>query len=308
MKLFAASAAWRPLFILLATVFLLGSTADFGRAQTTDAASTSLPAGEWNRFRLKDGEFSVLLPAPPALSSYKREYRLRPSDRHLYHNIGAYYGGAAYLIQVFETKQSLDEFIESLGVASKSQFRRTLKMPGVEGKEYTFENATLRSLTQVLFSKNRTYVFSAHSSTLGNPDINLPKFFESISFERSSEGNVIAEGPSEAQLVVSPAVSTEAASQPFSGREVTQKARVFSKPQPTYTDAARASQTMGTVVLRCVFSASGEVINIRVVSGLPDGLTERAIGAARQIKFIPPVKDGRFVSMWIQLEYNFNLY
>jgi hypothetical protein len=26
------------------------------------------------------------------------------------------------------------------------------------------------------------------------------------------------------------------------------------------------------------------------------------------LKFIPAVKDGRFVSMWIQLEYNFNLY
>jgi TonB family protein len=307
-KLFATSAAWRQLFILIPLVFLLGSIADFGRAQTTDAASTSRPAGEWNRFRLKDGEFSVLLPAPPALSSYKRESRLRPTDRHLHQNIGAYYDGAAYLVQVFETAQSLDEFIESLGVASKRQFKRSLKMPGVEGKEYAFEDTTFRSLTQVLVSKNRAYVFAASSSTLGNPDINLPKFFESISFEGSSEGNVIAEGPSEAQLIASPSVSTEAVSQPFSGREVTQKARVISKPQPTYTDAARASQTAGTVVLRGIFSASGEVVNIRVVSGLPDGLTERAIGAARQIKFIPPVKDGRFVSMWIQLEYNFNLY
>jgi hypothetical protein len=50
------------------------------------------------------------------------------------------------------------------------------------------------------------------------------------------------------------------------------------------------------------------VAKIRVVSGLPFGLTERAYAAARQIKFIPAVRDGRFVSMRIQLEYNFNLY
>lgn len=32
------------------------------------------------------------------------------------------------------------------------------------------------------------------------------------------------------------------------------------------------------------------------------------IDAAKTIRFIPAIKDGRFVSMWIQLEYNFNLY
>ncbi len=47
---------------------------------------------------------------------------------------------------------------------------------------------------------------------------------------------------------------------------------------------------------------------ITAVSGLPYGLTERAIAAARQIKFVPATKDGRPVSMYIQLEYNFNLY
>lgn len=307
MKLFARRKACRPLFILLSLAFLLVAIVGVSRGQTTDAAAAR-PAGEWNRFRLKDGEFSVLLPAPPALSSYKREYKLGSSGRHLHHIIGAYYGGTAYLIRVFETKQSLDEFIESLGVPSNSQFKRSLKTPGAAGKEYAFEDATLTGLTQFLASKNRTYVFSAYSSTLGTPDINLPKFFESISFDSSTEGNVIAEGSSEAQSIAASAVTTEAASQTFSGREVTQKARVISKPEPVYTDAARASQTMGTVVLRAIFSATGEVTNIRTASGLPDGLTERAIGAARQIKFIPAVRDGRFVSMWIQLEYRFNLY
>jgi hypothetical protein len=37
-------------------------------------------------------------------------------------------------------------------------------------------------------------------------------------------------------------------------------------------------------------------------------LTERAIAAARQIKFSPATKDGHAVSMYIELQYNFNLY
>jgi TonB family protein len=94
----------------------------------------------------------------------------------------------------------------------------------------------------------------------------------------------------------------------FNGREVTSKARVLSKPEPTYTEAARKNQITGTVILRAVFSSSGSVTNIHAVSGLPDGLTERAIAAAKQIRFSPATKDGRPVSMWMQLEYNFNLY
>ena len=94
----------------------------------------------------------------------------------------------------------------------------------------------------------------------------------------------------------------------FSGKDVNQKARVLSKPEPTYTEEARKNQITGTVVLRAVFTSGGQVSNIRAVSGLPYGLTERAIAAARLIKFLPATKDGHPVSMYIQLEYNFNLY
>ena len=52
---------------------------------------------------------------------------------------------------------------------------------------------------------------------------------------------------------------------------------------------------------------SGEVTNIQVLVGLPYGMTERAIDAARGIKFVPATKDGTPVSMWMQLEYIFYL-
>ena len=94
----------------------------------------------------------------------------------------------------------------------------------------------------------------------------------------------------------------------FSGKEVTSKAKVLSKPEPTYTESARKNQITGTVVLRAVFSSSGQVTNIHAVSGLPDGLTERAIAAAKSIRFVPATKDGHAVSMWMELQYNFNLY
>jgi TonB family protein len=94
----------------------------------------------------------------------------------------------------------------------------------------------------------------------------------------------------------------------FTGKDVTTKARLISKPEPQYTEEARKNQITGTVVLKVVFASNGSVQNIRTVSGLPYGLTERAIAAAHNIKFVPATKDGHQVSMWMQLEYNFNLY
>ena len=94
----------------------------------------------------------------------------------------------------------------------------------------------------------------------------------------------------------------------YKGTEVTSKARVTKKPEPKYTKIARKHQTTGTVIIRCVFSASGEVTNIHVISGLPDGLTDRAVEAAKKIRFTPATKDGHPVSMWMELQYNFNLY
>jgi TonB family protein len=94
----------------------------------------------------------------------------------------------------------------------------------------------------------------------------------------------------------------------LTGKEVSVKARVLSKPEPQYADEARRKQITGTVVLQAIFAANGRVLGIRPVKGLPYGLTEQAIDAARHIRFVPAMKDGRPVSLFIQLEYNFNLY
>ena len=94
----------------------------------------------------------------------------------------------------------------------------------------------------------------------------------------------------------------------FRSDQVNQRARITSKPEPQYTEAARRNQVTGTVVLNVVFSRSGEVTNIRVIQSLPDGITEKAIAAARAIRFLPALKNNYPVSVYMQLEYNFNLY
>lgn len=94
----------------------------------------------------------------------------------------------------------------------------------------------------------------------------------------------------------------------FLPSEVETKPRLLTRPEPAYTEKARQQQVAGTVVLRAVLAADGKVQNVLVLRSLPYGLTEGAIKAARKIKFVPAVKDGRPVSQFIQIEYNFNLY
>jgi protein TonB len=90
--------------------------------------------------------------------------------------------------------------------------------------------------------------------------------------------------------------------------EVTQRALITFKPEPGFTEDARKNNVTGVVRLRAILHASGSVQSISVVKGLPDGLTEKAIAAARQIRFTPAEKDGHAVSQYIVLEYNFNIY
>lgn len=91
-------------------------------------------------------------------------------------------------------------------------------------------------------------------------------------------------------------------------QEVTTKIRLVSKPEPTYTEDARKEGIQGTVILRCVFAVDGTIQHVLILQSLPGGLTEMSMKAARSIKFEPAMIDGRPVSTYLQLEYNFAVY
>ena len=80
-----------------------------------------------------------------------------------------------------------------------------------------------------------------------------------------------------------------------------------SKPRPGYTLEARRNRKQGFVILKLALSASGNVSRVRVLRGLPFGLTENSIKAACKLEFNPAIKDGQFVSQWVTAEYVFRL-
>jgi len=81
----------------------------------------------------------------------------------------------------------------------------------------------------------------------------------------------------------------------------------ISGPPPRYTEEARQNHINGTVILSVLVGADGSVKQVRVVSGLPYGLNDRAIEAARETKFKPAMKDGQPVPFWVGLQMEFNI-
>ena len=95
---------------------------------------------------------------------------------------------------------------------------------------------------------------------------------------------------------------------PYRINDVAYKAVIVSKPAPGYTEEARKNNVMGIVRLRAVLGDTGRVSGLSVVKSLPDGLTEKALEAAGHMVFLPAIREGRRVSQYVVIEYNFNIY
>lgn len=84
--------------------------------------------------------------------------------------------------------------------------------------------------------------------------------------------------------------------------------KITAKPRANYTDSARQNNTSGTVALAVEFGADGTIKSIILVQGLPNGLVEQTISAARKIKFEPAIKNGKPVAAIGIVKYSFVIY
>jgi len=74
------------------------------------------------------------------------------------------------------------------------------------------------------------------------------------------------------------------------------------KPEPTYTEEALKAKYQGTVVLRIVVDAQGNVTDCRVTIPLGLGLDEKAVETVRTWKFKPAMRNGVPVSVRAMVE------
>lgn len=302
------------LVVLVLTYTYVGlSTVGFGaepvahnRSFSTAPVSTSPPLAEWTRYTVKGEEFSVSLPAFPAMST--RRIAVMPRKERIQRVLGSYGEGIAYAIYTYENlqHQTLDEFIRDRGNRRSRNREWTnpvdVTVNGFAGKQFALSDRGVLGSVQFFQTNNHLYQFEAVGASTDDPRVQ--RFFSSLILGKKVEGTEVENG-----MGAQPLEDPDAQSSPtFLSKDADQKVVVVTKPEPSYTESARQGRITGTVVLKVVFAANGGVTNIQVVSGLPFGLTEQAVAAAKQIRFVPAVKNGQFVSTQLQLEYNFNLY
>ncbi|HEV8205017.1 MAG TPA: energy transducer TonB, partial [Pyrinomonadaceae bacterium] len=190
-----------------------------------------------------------------------------------------------------------------------STFDRTsekdLKRNGFSGKQY-FAPDKVPGTVQIFSTGDSIYRFQVFGASL--IDTRVQQYFSSIVLGKSASGIEVTDGFGVPYESEPKAQTEENNATPLTGRQVERRAVIVMKPEPAYTEQARQNRISGTVVLKLLFSSDGSVGNIRAITALPYGLTDSAIEAARKMKFVPAVKEGKFVSVWMQLEYNFNIY
>jgi TonB family protein len=93
----------------------------------------------------------------------------------------------------------------------------------------------------------------------------------------------------------------------YASKDVDRKAVITERIEPGYTEEAQTRGIEGVVLLSVLLSASGRVTDVEVLNGLPDGLTKRAVDAARKVKFVPALKGGGPVAVRVKLAYYFAL-
>ena len=94
----------------------------------------------------------------------------------------------------------------------------------------------------------------------------------------------------------------------YKAGDVSRKAEITGYPPPAGEPEGEGGwEVKGRVVLRVILCRTGEVTDIKVVEGLPEGLTEKAVGAAERVKFNPAERRGRKVSQRAIFEYTFRV-
>jgi TonB family C-terminal domain len=90
-------------------------------------------------------------------------------------------------------------------------------------------------------------------------------------------------------------------------RDVDEAAVPLTRPRSKHTEEALKNKIQGTVRMRVLVGADGEVKRVKVIRGLPDGLDEQSVQQVYSLNFKPAMRAGQPVDCWLLYEIVYNL-
>jgi protein TonB len=81
----------------------------------------------------------------------------------------------------------------------------------------------------------------------------------------------------------------------------------INRAKPDYTDTARKAHISGVVVVEAIVNKQGQVEQVKVLKGLPMGLSDQAVEAVKKWRFKPGTLNGEPVDVIFSLTVNFTL-
>lgn len=315
--------------VLLASLFVCNMTVNSNNLSSNSHDNQEQKA-TWVRYTTAGEEFSVLMPELPRVDRDMMCLDVTCKFARVDDTWAAYSNGVVYVITSsiypdgrLTLEEIIAERIDEDELSSSDTVKVDVTLNRFKGKKFTIASKKYGFDVLLAFYLTDKHLYEVKAVGGSRNDPSIQKFFKSFTLG-SNKGIEIADGArlgkdstapppapktinqdSKSQQRVTKGIPSQTIFKPI---EVTRKGVIVLKPSPEYTEEARQNQVTGTVTLQMVFDSSGKVVNIRTISGLPFGLTERAIGAAKRIFFVPAVKDGKRVSQYIRVEYNFNIY
>ena len=277
---------------------------------------------EWIRIAPVEERFQVLLPQEPKVETTEVKYDSRSGPQTARGKLySASSTTATYMLWSLETLRTprnqtdeigifLDEYADLVWESLLKQVREALPalapshisyqsevfFGGLPGREYRLRLGEAAGVARFYMEGSYLYVLVTFASA------------ENLAAARNFFDGFLPTSTGNSFLAVPLPREPDPFDQVYSPSEVTTRAKVISKPEPRYTEAARKYGVTGLIVLTGIFSTDGHLANIQVVKRLPHGMTEVTIAAAQRIKCTPATKDGQPVPQSVRLEYNFFLY
>lgn len=316
-----------PLLIILT---LLLSFSTFGQSNTPPAQTPqSQPQDVWETVSPMDEEFSIETPTfePVEFASgtgpkkaVSRNYKDVDSNNFF-----------IIFSELVKELLPVPENSYTDGVLKYAEFFNPVisssKIAGLDGKFYQFTDAeNFHYKTLFVKTKTRSYVFLSIGRIKDDPK--SERFFKSLRIDKkpspiavsvpnnnpisaisgdSQDAAPSGSSQGSARSIPIPSNISEGSRLPVQPNQ-TSKIRITSKPRAYYTDLARFFAMAGRVRVRVTFLSTGEIGSVAVVKSLPFGLTQKAVEAAKGIKFEPALKNGLPIATTVIVEYGFTIY